>query len=239
MKKIFSYILLSILILTNPLMSKENSAGLSSLNKSLDAYKAIQLSGDMKKSLDFIYPAVFKITSKEMLLQGFEMAEKSGKMPKVVSLEQKAEALKKYDNGVYALVPYTLKMQMDITPPVPKENTEEYAKVQKMLKNPKEFKSFKSFTLKMLQLTMGADALIDSKEESTLINIQKSGKYLAINEKNAGWKFVDTAPASLAQLKAVLPKDIVNKENAIFSVKAPDPKEQFKAMMEMMKASKE
>ena len=132
-----------------------------------------------------------------------------------------------------------MNMTMNIMPPVKKENKEEYAKVQKMLNNPKELESYKSFMVQMLKTSMGKDAEITSKKDSMIVEIKKSSTMIAIDENKNGWKFVEPAPAMIEKLKEVLPKEIVNNEKKIFDVKVLTPKEQMKAMMEeMMKEKK-
>ena len=48
----------------------------------------------------------------------------------------------------------------------------------------------------------------------------------------------EPAPAMIAELKKVLPQEIVNNEKKIFDVKLLTPEEQMAAMMEMMGANK-
>jgi len=230
------YVTLSILFLTINTFSKDNSAEVSTLTESLRKYKEIQMSGDMSKTLDYIYPPIFTITSKEMLLKGFEIAKKSEKMPKIISFIQTIDLpLKSYSKGYYTTVPYTIEMSMDMTPPVDKENKKAFAKVENMLANPKELNSYKAFTLNMLKMSMGKDAVIDSKEGSLLVNIKKSSKYLAINEAGNGWKFVDVSPLSISQIKSILPKTIVLNEKELFHTNSMHQEEAIKKMMEMIK----
>lgn len=227
--------LLTLLLLGTPLLAKENKSMEATLTEALEAYKEIQLAGDLEKSLDYVYPPVFTVTPKEMLEQGFKMAKESGKMPKIMTFTvENNQALKKYDKGVYVVLPYSMKMNMDLTPPVSKENKEEYAKVEEMLNDPKKVESYKEFTLNMLKMTMGKGAEINSKEGSLLIDITKTSKLLAINEAQNGWKFIEADPQAIAPVKSVIPQEIVENEKEIFSAKVLTQEEQMKQMMEMM-----
>lgn len=235
MKTIFKLMVLAVVLGLSPLTAKENSAIDTTLSEVLEAYKKIQLSGDLEKSLDYVYPPVFTVTPKEMLEQSFKMAKDSGKMPKVSAFSvENNQTPKKYIKGEYVLLPYSMEMMMDITPPVSKENKEEYAKVEAMLKDPKQIEAYKQFTLGMLKMTMGKGAKIHSEEGSLMIQIQKSSKLLAINEEKKGWKLIEADAQAIALVKSVLPKEIVENEKEIFSVKVLSQEEQMQQMMEMM-----
>jgi len=228
--------MLALMLFGTTLLAKENKVLQESLDTALETYKELQVKGDMEKTLEYIYPPVFTITPKKILLQSFKMAEESGKMPKIIAFNvERKQTLIKYDKGVYTLLPYSVEMTMDLTPPVTKENKDEYAKVEAMLKDPKQIEAYKKFTLNILKMSLGKDTQVDSKEGSLLINIKKSSKLLAINENNAGWKFIEADPQAIALVKSVIPKEIVENEKEIFSEKVLTQEEQMKQMMEMMK----
>ncbi len=187
MNKFFTTIIVAMTLLTNMSFAKDNSTAMKDLEQTLAKYKELTLATDMAGSLDYTYPPVFKITPKEQLLKQFEMIKKAGKMPKIKGFEYTIlKPLKTYDKGLYALVNYTTTMELNIIPPVDKSNKEEYAKVQEMLNDPEKLKSFKSFMLKMLKMQLGASAKITSEEKSTLVNVEKLSKLIAINEANKG-----------------------------------------------------
>jgi hypothetical protein len=235
MNTIIKVIVATLILVAGPLFAKETKSTDTTLIEALKAYTDIQLSGDLAQSLDYVYPPVFTVTPKEMLEQSFKMAKESGKMPKVIAFNvENNQPLKKYDKGMYVILPYTMEMNMDLTPPVSKENKEEYAKVEEMLNDPKKIEAYKEFTLNMLKMTMGKGAEINSKEGSLLIDIKKSSKILAINENKSGWKFVEADAQAIAPVKSVIPKEIVENEKEIFSAKVLTQEEQMQQMMEMM-----
>lgn len=229
----FKNIMLVVMLMTTTVVAKDNLEG---LNTALASYKEVQINGEIEKTLNYVYPPVFTVTPKEMLLQGFKMAKESGKMPKITHFEvEKSKALKKYDKGVYTLLPYAVEMNMDLTPPVSKENKEEYAKVQAMLNDPAQIEAYKEFTLNILKMSMGEGTDISSDKGSLIIKIKKGSKLLAINENKSGWKFIEADAQAIAPVKSVIPKTIVENEKEIFSAKVPTQEEQMKKMMEMMK----
>ena len=239
MKKIFKYLLLTIMVFNTTAFAKDTKSELESLKKTFELYKQFNLEGDLEKTVDYVYPPVFTITPKETLLESFKMVKESGKAPKVNALNETIRTpLKSYDKGVYTLVEYTMDMTMNMMPPVKKENKAEYAKVQDMLNSPEKLKSYKSFMLQMLKAQMGKDAVISSKEDSMIVDIKKTSTMIAINENKSGWKFVEPAPQMIEHLKKILPQEIISNEKKIFDVKVPTAEEQMAAMMEMMKASK-
>ncbi|CAA6816316.1 MAG: Unknown protein [uncultured Sulfurovum sp.] len=239
MKKIFKYLLITIMVFNTAAFAKDSKSDLESLEKTLTLYKQFNLDGELEKTIDYVYEPVFKITPKKTLSDGFKMVKESGKMPKVNTFNETIRTpLKSYEKGIYTLVDYTMSMTMNMMPPVKKENKEEYEKVQKMLNNPKELAAFKSFMLQMLKTSMGKDSEVTPQKDSMIVDIKKSSTMIAINENKSGWKFVEPAPAMIAELKKVLPQEIVNNEKKIFDVKVLTPEEQMAAMMEMMGANK-
>jgi hypothetical protein len=240
MKKIFKYLLLTVMVFNTTAFAKDTKNELKSLEETMKLYKQLNLDGDLEKTIDYVYPPVFTITPKQTLLDGFKMVKESGKMPKVDNFTETIRTpLKSYEKGVYTLVDYTMEMTMNTMPPVKKENKEEYAKVQEMLNNPEKLKGYKAFMLQMLKMQMGEDAVISSKEDSMLVNIKKKSTLIAIDENKSGWTFVEPAPQMIEELKKVLPKEIIENEKKLFDVKVLTPEEQMAAMMKMMKDSKE
>lgn len=240
MKKIFKILLLTIMVFNTAAFAKDTKSGLESLEKTLKVYKQLNLDANLEKTIDYVYPPVFKITPKEQLLAGFKIAKESGKMPKINAFDATIrKPLKSYEKGTYTLIDYTMGMTMNMMPPVKKENKAEYAKVQKMLNDPKELASYKSFMMQMLKTSMGKDAEIKSENDSMVVDIKKHSMMIAIDEDKSGWKFVEPTPAMIGTLKKVLPKEIVTNEKKIFDVKVLTPEEQMAAMMEMMKNAKD
>jgi len=234
MNTMMKLLMLSFLLLSTSVVAKENTSD-ASLTKALADYKEIQLSGELGKSLDYVYPPVFSVTPREMLEQSFKMAKEAGKMPTIIAFNvTNNQPLKKYAKGVYVILPYDMEMTMDLTPPVSKENKEEYAKVEAMLADPKKVESYKAFTLNMLKMTMGKGAEVSSDTGSLLVNIKKSSKLLAINEENSSWKFIEADPQAIAPVKSVIPQKIVENEKEIFSAKVLTQEEQMQEMMKMM-----
>jgi len=239
MKKIFKYLLLTVMVFNTTAFAKDTKNELKSLEETMKVYKKLQISGELEKTIDYVYPPVFTITPKQTLLESFKMIKESGKAPTINSFtETLRKPLKSYEKGFYTVVAYTMEMTMNIMPPVKKENKEEYAKVQEMLNNPEKLKSYKSFMLQMLKMQMGKDAVINSKEGSMLVNIEKKSTMIAINENKSGWTFVEPAPQMIEHLKKILPKEIVKNEKELFDVKVLTQEEQMAEMMKMMKDAK-
>ncbi|MCK5898711.1 MAG: hypothetical protein KAG06_06540 [Methylococcales bacterium] len=194
------------------------------LNATLDAYGKILLSGEIEKSLDYAYPAIFKLTSKQKTFDSLVAMKNSGKAPKIVSLTQKADLpVKKYSKGIYTTVPFSMDMIMNITPPMPKADKKKTAEIKAMMNNPKKLEEFKAFMIKMFKSQMGDDVVLTTEKGSKEINIKKTGSYLALNEENKGWKFIDLAPMTMKQAKEILPKDIMNVMKSML-VKTPRKK---------------
>ncbi|CAA6821541.1 MAG: Unknown protein [uncultured Sulfurovum sp.] len=239
MKKIFKYLLVTIMVLNTAVVAKETTNDLAGLEKTFKLYKQHNLEGNLEKTIDYLYPAIFELTPKKSLVESFKMIKEMGKMPKVNAINEKIRTpLKTYKQGSYTVIAYTTDMTMNIMPPVKKENKEEYEKVQKMLNNPEELESYKSFMIQMLKTQMGKDAEISTKKESMIIEISKASKIIAINENKSGWKFIEPEPLMLEHLKKLLPQEIVSNEKEIFEVEVVSAEAQMAAMMEMMKANK-
>ena len=240
MKKIFKYLLLTVMVFNTTAFAKDTKNELKSLEETIKVYKQLQINGELEKTIDYVYPPEFTITPKKTLLESYKMMKESGKVPTINSFTETIRTpLKSYEKGFYTVVAYTIEMTMDTMPPVKKENKEEYAKVQEMLNNPEKLKSYKSFMLQMLKMQMGKDAVINSKEGSMLVNIEKKSTMIAINENKSGWTFVEPAPQTIEALKKVLPKEIVENEKELFDVKVLTAEEQMAEMMKMMKAQKQ
>ena len=235
MKRLFKYLLVGMMILNTVVLAKGSQNDLESLEKTFKVYKQFNLDGDLEKTVDYVYPPVFTLTPKKTLLEGFKRVKESGKMPKINAFDETIRTpLKRYDKGVYTSISYTMEMEMNMMPPVKKENKEEYAKVQKMLNNPEELKSYKSFMLQLLKNQMGKDTEVIAKKDSLIVDIKKSSNMLAINENGTGWTFVEPVPQMIEHLKKVLPKEIIDNEKEMFDVKVLTPEEQMAAMMELM-----
>ena len=237
MNNFFTSVILTITLLTTSIVAKENTTAIKSLEQTLEKYKELTLKLDTVGVLEYSYPAVFKVMPKEMLLKQSEMLKKSGKIPKIKTFTYRiVKPIKSFDKGLYALVNYSMNIEMNIMPPVDKSNKEAYAKVQVMLDDPEKLKSYKAFALKMLTMQMGKEAKIESEEKSMLVKIEKPSLLIAINEENKGWKFVEPKPMMLTQLKPLLPKQIVENEKEIFDVKTLTKEEKIAEMMKMMGA---
>lgn len=194
------------------------------LNAALDAYGKILLSGELEKSLDYTYPPLFKIKSRKKMLEGLMAMKNSGNVPKIVSITQKpALPVKKYSKGLYTTVPFTMKMVINITPPAPKADKKKAAEITAMMNDPKKLEAFKTFMIKMFKVQMKEDVVITTEKGSKEINIKKSGSYMALNEENKGWKFIDISPMTMGQAKEILPTDIMNIMMAMLS-KTPSKK---------------
>lgn len=219
MKKIFKYLLLAVMIFNTGVFAKStNNTDLAGLEKTFEEYKKATLNNNIEKTLDYIYPTVFKVQPKEVLLASFKKAKESGKMPKINSIDGVIKKpIKTYSKGKYTLIDYTIDLTMDLTPNVKKENKQEYAKVQDMLNNPKKLASYQAFILQMFQASMGKDAKLKFQKDSLKLNIIKKSKMIAINENNSGWKFVELSPKTIDKLKSLLPQDIVKNEASLFN----------------------
>lgn len=205
MKNLTKLLISCFLIASFSVHAKENpdEAG---LKISLENYRQIQLDGNLKKTLDYTYPPIFKVVPKETMLAALEQASNSGMSPKISKLEQKAGSLKKYSKGVFAKVPYTMEMSMNMIPDSATKEKKE--KMKEMTKDPKNLEQFTAFMTKMLKASLGEDAEVNLNTDTFQYEIKKSGSYIAINENDTGWKFIDTTPNPMINLEQILPKEI-------------------------------
>ncbi len=234
MNKFFTSVIITIGLVTTTVIAKDNNA-IKSLEHTLEKYKELTIKSDMVGTLEYIYPAVFKITPKEMLLKHFKTLKDIGKMPKVESFTYSiVKPLKSYDKGIYGVVNSSTTIEMNITPPIDKSNKEAYAKVQAILDDPEKLKAYKEFNLKVLKMQLGKDIKMSSDENSMLVKIERPSRLIAINEENKGWKFVSPTHAILSRLKPLLPKEIVENEKEIFDVKILTKEEKMAEMEKML-----
>ena len=206
--------------IVNTTESTSNQENIASLKAALESYKKILISGDLEKSLDYAYPPIFQITPKKELVKSLKIIKKSPNAPKITTLEQNPTfPLKTYTKGVYTSVFFTIYMEMNATPPIPKNNAEKAAKIKAMLKNPDALEKYKRFMIDMLAKSLGSDADITSKKGSLIIKIKKPSSYIAINEENTGWKFIDILPMTMEEAQKILPKKIADELNRMVKEK--------------------
>lgn len=199
-------LLISCLLITSFAVHAKESPNEAGLKTSLENYKLLQLDGNLKETLDYTYPAIFKVMPKESMLAALEQALNSGMSPKITILEQKPESIQKFSKGVFAKVPYSMEMSMNMFPSnIDKEKKE---KMEAMTKDPKKLEQFSEFMTKMLKSSLGDDAEVKLNKETLRYEIKKSGLYIAINENDTGWKFIDTTPNPMINLEQILPKEI-------------------------------
>ncbi|MCK5898710.1 MAG: hypothetical protein KAG06_06535 [Methylococcales bacterium] len=188
-----------------------------SLKTALESYKRVLLSGEIEKSLDYAYPPIFNITSKESILQELASIKNRGKSPQIVDVIQSAELpIKLYSKGVYTTINFTMDMRMDMTPIISEDNPREAVEIQAMLQSPQELTKFKKYIRQMLKMSMGAEAEISFQEASLVVSVKKQGSHLAINEDDNGWKFIDLSPIPFEQAKGVLPDEIIKEMRGDF-----------------------
>ena len=202
----------------------------SSLNSMLDAYKAVVVSADSVKALDFTYPKVFALTPKAQLVQLIKQQESSGMpKPKISNMKQTPLLpIKKYSKGSYTLVNYEMDMKMNFA----QKGREDM--MDRMLKNPKELESFQTMMKNMFSATLGKDATIAFEKNSFIANIHQKSKYIAINEENKGWKIVELSVPTANTLERILPKEIyANYKPEIDKLKLA-AEDQMKALMRAM-----
>ena len=77
MKKIFKYLLLTVMVFNATAFAKDTKNELKSLEETMKLYKQLNLDGDLEKTIDYVYPPVFTITPKQTLLDGFKMVKES------------------------------------------------------------------------------------------------------------------------------------------------------------------
>ena len=208
-----------------------SSASSTNLETALAAYKKIQVDVDLEKSIDYVYPPIFTKIPKEAMLKSFQAQKASGMKPQNTKLEQKPVLpVKKYAKGEYTTVPYSMETSMDMTPP--KSDAAKTAQMEEMKKKPEDLAKFKKFMLGMLKASLGPDSKAEFQKDSFVIDVKKTGTYLAINEDNAGWKFIDLSPMLIGQIKDILPKDIMENEKALFDELEKNAVDPMKAMME-------
>ena len=196
---------------SSTLLAKE-SPDEAGLKTALATYEELQLSGDISKTLDFTYPGMFKIVPKEAMASALKQMASSGMAPKVTKLEQKPELpIKKYKDGVYTKIPYSMEMSVNIVPST--EGDEKKAKMKETLNDPEKFKQFSTLMTGMLKKSLGDTAEVKINKDALKYEVKKTGSFLAINENDAGWTFIDTTPNPMIKLDQILPKEIYDSIN--------------------------
>lgn len=183
----------------------------------METYKKLLIDGDIEKSVEFMYPAVFQEKPKKEVIAQLKEIAKAKESFKILKIEAKPNLpVKNYDNGSYTTYLLHMEMKMNFASP-PGADKEKLAEMNKVLKDPEKMKEFQEFMMKMLHMSMGKDADIQFEENSLIANIKQKVTGLAINENNTGWKFVDF-PLTMKELENILPKEIFNNEKQILNM---------------------
>jgi len=191
MKKIF-FTALSLLIIATNIQIGHADEQTDSLKQALANYKQAVLENNVSTILDYTYPAVFGLASREDMQAGLEQMAASGQAPNVTKLDTSIDSpIQVFSKGTFATVTADTAMTM----PSPEPENDE----------------MNELILSTLKTQMGADSEVSFNAEQGIFNISKSGKLIAISEEDSDWKFIDYdhAQASAAQGGAqLLPEEI-------------------------------
>ncbi|MCF6189901.1 MAG: hypothetical protein L3J51_05455 [Cocleimonas sp.] len=197
---------------TSLTVSAKESPDEAGLKTAIASYVKIQRSGDIAKVLDSTYPGIFKLAPKEAMVVELKKISSSRTPFIVTKLEQKPELpIKKYKDGVFTKIPYSMEMTMNMVPNTVSDEKKE--KMKKILKDPAKLKQFTTLITGMLKKSLGDTAEVNINKDDLKYEIKKTGTYLAINENNAGWTFIDTTSNPMIKLDQVLPKEIYDSIN--------------------------
>jgi len=227
--------LLSAFVLTATATSVYADSPASHTNEKMDTqlktilhdYKNVLLSGDLSKTLDYVYPKVFDTIPKEQLKKLlFQTGADHTPKAEIISLKQTPVLpVKKYAKGTYTLVNYVMDIRMNMAQPGREKE------MQKMLKNPKELADFHKFMKKMLSAMLNKDSTIEFEKNSFIANIHQKSSYIAINAENKGYKIVELTAPMAGRLEKILPKEIYNTYKSKIETLKAEAKKSMEALM--------
>ncbi len=202
---LMSFVSMSIVSAKGAISSTEQAA-----DEMMKAYENVMKSGDMVKTLDFIYPKLFDISSKEQMKAMFEQSKSAA--PEIISYSYSIKKpIKQYKDGFYTIALYNSVSKVDMSKTMPKEMKKEF-------NNPQKVKEFQEMMQKMAG-NGNAKITFDEKNPFQMTMEQKNGKILLINENNSGWKMLDLSNKMGAMMaSAIIPKDIL-KDKSIMDLK--------------------
>ncbi len=191
MKKILATLMVFAFMLT-VIDAKDMKGGeLTSLKSDIESYKKATMNGDVDKLIDYVYPTVFKLMPKDVMIKQLKAAYSSGMMPKINKMEiVKIYPIQKFDKGEFTTVDYTMNLDMDSS------------------KMPKEIKSK---MLDMLKSKLGSKSKVTQDDKNNLFHIEKFSTMYAIKEGNSSWKFIEKDQTKMLKTKKLLPAQIAEK----------------------------
>jgi hypothetical protein len=186
MKNILYPLLLAGLLLSQPTVAQDHP---QQIKKTLKAYFELLEKGEMKKSLDYLYPRFFEVVPRAQIEKSMDDARTKSilvRSPQLLSLSN----IITVNKSNYALATYQFKLF------VKKAGADETA-----------LQNFASF----FQQVYGKDNVSIDKANQQLV-IQAKGEMFVINDPAyAGWKVLEKKKDSRMLLEKLLPQEVLKK----------------------------
>ena len=167
-----------------------DGSSMRKLKNDLDAYTQATIDNDIPKLINFIYPKVFTVVSKDKMTQVLTTVYKSGNAPKVTNIKHlNIEPIKKYKEGMFSII--TSSMSTTLQSPMP-DNVK-----------------FEAYMLERIKKGLKNNGTVHFDKEKHTFLIKHVSKTLAINE-NDTWKFAGIKQAKKYAQKGLLAKEVVS-----------------------------
>lgn len=168
------------------------------LNRTLKIYKSALLDKDYETVVDYLYPKLYnEQTSIETL---YEKQKKIFEKNTITYFELVPQLpIKTYSEGIYVLVSYSKSLTMKIDP----------------LSSNSADKRARNMLLFFLKDSLKKGDTLYVDEINNIINIEKHGTFIFLNQHNSGWKYIDVESTPKRVFKKILPIDIIDKEQVL------------------------
>lgn len=168
----------------------EKATQMSSLKNALNSYSNATINNNVSVLLDFVYPKVFTLISKERMHKTLTNVYASKKAPNITNIDHKnISDIMPYDTGLYSVI--DSKMTMELKSPV--------------VDNDK----FELLLFDKLKSQMGTNAEITLNKSKHIFTIKKNSQIIGIKEGSEDWKFVGYEQAKKYAAKDIIPQSIM------------------------------
>lgn len=192
------YILFTAAIIVLYFQVQNYTSDENTLNRTLKIYKSALLDKDYETVVDYLYPKLYnEQTSIETL---YEKQKKIFEKNRITYFELVPQLpIKTYSEGIYVLVSYSKSLTMKIDP----------------LSSNSADKRARNMLLFFLRDSLKKGDTLYVDEINNIINIEKHGTFIFLNQHKSGWKYIDVESTPKRVFKKILPIDIIDKEQVL------------------------